>query len=393
MVFSSIYILIFLSAIGRIQYVATEQRYWLQIYRVSAYLIIVLGIVFILLRRVILVNRMKTLLCFMLAYETVVSIMAYGGFNQYLFNEFVVDILAWPFIYIVTWDCVMSVGIPAGFKKITVCGVSVILFISVIHLSRMGSIDINMAISGVNYCVAVLLLIYLYFPERLKKPLTIVILVIVVISTKRTSFLALLIGIFVYYISDAIVQEMAVRKRNRILLLMISAIVVSLVGYYMLENSNLDIILRFTEEDGTMSGRTRLWSMILSDFENQGFLRKLLGNGMHAVKYKINPYGLGWYAHNSFIETLYDYGVVGLAALLAFIFSIIRKTIQMNRKKSGLAPIMSSVIPHMLLFSYLSYYFEVGQTILFYSFILGSCIAMEDASYTEGRIELDRIER
>ena len=379
MVFSSIYILIFLSAIGRIQYVSTEQRFWLQLYRASGYLIIIMGILFILLRRVVLLNRMKTLLYFMLVYETVITIMAYGSINQYLFNEFVLDVLTWPFIYIVTWDCVMSLGIPENFKKITVCGVGTILFFSVIHLMQMGSIDINMAISGVSYCVAVLPLIYLFFSEHLKKPLTVVILVIVMISTKRTSFLALLIGIFVYCISDTVVQEMAVKKRNRMLALFIAAIVVSLVGYYLLEYSNLDIILRFTNEDGTMSGRIRLWEMILSAYENQGLLGKLIGNGMHAVKYKINPYGLGWYAHNSFIEMLYDYGAVGLATLLVFVISIIKRAIRMNRKKSSLAPVMSSIIPHMLLFAFASYFFEVGQTILFYSFILGSCVAIEDA--------------
>ena len=99
---------------------------------------------------------------------------------------------------------------------------------------------------------------------------------------------------------------------------------------------------------------------------------------MHAVKYKINPYGLGWYAHNSFIETLYDYGVIGLILLILFVVVIIKKTVSMNMQKSKFAPVMSSTIPPLLFYAFSSYFFEVGQMILFYSFIWSLCIAVMD---------------
>lgn len=146
----------------------------------------------------------------------------------------------------------------------------------------------------------------------------------------------------------------------------------------MLGNSDLEIIQEFTSDDETLSGRTLLWEGILTNYNSLSFGEKLFGSGMHAVKYKYNPYGLGWYAHNSFIETLYDYGIVGLLLLIAFIVVIIKKTLEMNSRKSIVAPIMSVTIPSMLLFASSSYFFEIGQTMLFYSFIWSLCITIFD---------------
>ena len=99
---------------------------------------------------------------------------------------------------------------------------------------------------------------------------------------------------------------------------------------------------------------------------------------MHAVKYKINPYGLGWYAHNSFIETLYDFGIIGLGMLILFIVLLIKETITMNKQKSEFAPVLSSSIPSLLFYASASYFFEVGQTILIYAFIWGLCLAISE---------------
>lgn len=46
------------------------------------------------------------------------------------------------------------------------------------------------------------------------------------------------------------------------------------------------------------------------------------------------------YAHNSYIEYLYDYGTVGLILLLVFIIALIVSTIDMVRRKARFAPVM-----------------------------------------------------
>lgn len=376
--FSLFYGLIFVAAIGRIQYSATTIALWINIYRASVYLIILIGIIYIIYRHRFKYNKTVILLTVMVLYEAFISIYRYRRINLTLFNEFIIDVLAWPLIFILTYNFTRDMGVPQSLKKISICGVSAILIITAVNISNMSAIGINPAVGGVGFCVAVLPLIYFYFPKRLEKIIAVIILLIVMLSTKRSSFLAVLIGIFVYYLSDAIIQEMPRKKFNKMFSVMLLVVIIAIVGIYMLGNSDLEIIQEFTSDDETLSGRTLLWERILTNYNSLSFGEKLFGSGMHAVKYKYNPYGLGWYAHNSFIETLYDYGIVGLSILIAFIVVIIKKTLEMNSRKSIVAPIMSATIPSMLLFASSSYFFEIGQTMLFYSFIWSLCITIFD---------------
>lgn len=390
-IFSLIYILIFLSAIGRIQYLATIDSFWIRLYRISIYLIIILGFSYILLRRKVEFKGVNRLLCLMVLYGLIVSLVRYRSINQTLVNEFIIDVLAWPVVFILIQNLFKNLSILKTFRKITMCGVVLIVGITAINLFNLNSLEVNSAIGGGTYCVAVLPLVYFFFSKKVGNFFTIIVMILIMISTKRSSFLALLLGIFVYYISDAIVQKTSRKKLNKMLSLMLMVVIVSVVGLYLINTSDIEIFQRFTSEDTTLSGRTVLWGNILIDYGSQGFGEKLFGNGMHAVKYKFNPYGLGWYAHNSFIETLYDYGVIGLVALIVFVIFIIKKTVNMNIKKRQLAPVMSSTIPPLLFYAVASYFFEVGQIILFYSFIWSLCIAVEEKVYLKQQLNTHKI--
>lgn len=386
MVFSLMYILIFFSAVGRIQYLATMETLWIQFYRASVYLIVILGFTYMLLKQKVKLKGINGLLCLMVFYEIGISLYQYGSINQTLFNEFVIDVLAWPVIFILTQNLFKDLNILDLFKKITICGVILVFVMTAINLLNMDIIGTNSAVGGVVYCVAVLPLLYVFVSKKAGNIFSIIAAIFIIISTKRSSFLALLIGFFMYYISDAIIQEMPRKKMNKLLSLMLMLIIVSVVGIYLMEISNVEIFQRFTSGDETLSGRTVLWEKILFRYSNGGFGEKLFGNGMHAVKFKINPYGLGWYAHNSFIEALYDYGIIGLAILLMFVLVIIKRTVSMNKKKRKIAPVMFLTIPPLFFYALASYFFEVGQTILFYSFIWSFCIAVEEKVYIKQEI-------
>lgn len=368
----------FLSAIGRIQYSATMQSFWIQLYRASIYLIIILGFIYIILKRKVELKGIDGLLCLMVFYEVMISFIRYRSMNKILFNEFMVDVLAWPVIFILTQKLFKNLSIFKTFRIITMCGAVLIVGLTAINLSNLNRLGVNSAIGGAAYCVAVLPLLYFFFSKKVGNFFTVIVTLLIMISTKRSSFLALLLGVFAYYASEAIVQEISRKKLKKMLSLMFMATIVSVVGLYLINTADIKIFQRFTNRDVTLSGRTVLWENILIDYGNQGLGEKLFGNGMHAVKYKFNPYGLGWYAHNSFIETLYDYGLIGLAVLIMFVTIIVKKTVYMNMKKSKIAPVMSSTIPALFFYALASYFFEVGQTSLFYAFIWSLCIAVEE---------------
>lgn len=379
------YILIFVAVICRIEYTAQIIPTWIQTYRMSLYAIILLGFLFLFLKKTIEIKGVSGFLFIMVLYELAVTLAGYRTLNQTLFNEFMVDTLAWPVIFILTYSLYRDGSIRIPFKVISACGVTIILALTAVNLSRMNIIGINPAIGGVTFCVAVLPVVYMFFSKKTGIVATVIVTILIMISTKRSSFLALLVGIFAFYISDALVQQVQRKKLNRMLALMLLAVVLAVVGIYLMDTSNLAIVQRFTSADDTMSGRTILWQRILRMFSEQSFSAKLFGNGMHAVKHKINPYGLGWYAHNSFIEALYDYGIIGVGMLILFVVFIIKKTIMLNKQKNALAPVLSSTIPPLLFYSSASYFFEVGQTMLIYAFIWGLCFAISEKEPVESQ--------
>lgn len=377
-IYVSMYVLILVAVICRIEYTATIVTTWIQVYRISLYAIILLGFLSLFLKKTIAIKGIIGFLLFTVLYELAVTLFGYRSLNQTLFNEFMVDMLAWPIIFALTYSLYSDDSLRVPLKVISAFGISIIIGLTAVNLSLMNTIGINSAIGGVTFCVAVLPVVYMFFSKRTGIIATIIVTILIMISTKRSTFLAILVGIFAFYISDALVQQVRRKKLNRMLALMILVVVVSVVGIYLMDTSNLAIIQRFTSADDTMSGRTILWQRIIKMFSEQSFGAKLFGNGMHAVKHKINPYGIGWYAHNSYIEALYDYGIIGLGTLILFVVFIIKKTITLNKQKSSLAPVLSSTIPPLLFYSSASYFFEVGQTILIYAFIWGLCLAMSE---------------
>lgn len=378
LIFCLMYILIFVAVICRIEYTALLVPVWIAVYRISLYAIIMLGFLFIIVMKEIIIKGISGVLYIMVFYELVITVVGYGSLNRTLFNEFMVDTLAWPLIFILTYSLYRDDSIRKPFKVISALGITIIFGITAVNLSRINAVGMNRAISGVPFCVAVLPLVYMFFSKKTGIAATIIAAILIIISTKRSSFLVLLIGVFAFFISDVLVQQVQRKKLNKMLALMFLSVVIFVVGMYLLDNSDIAIIQRFTNGDATLSGRTVLWQRIIKIFSEQGLSNKLFGNGMHAVKYKINPYGLGWYAHNSFIETLYDFGIIGLGMLILFIVLLIKETITMNKQKSEFAPVLSSSIPSLLFYASASYFFEVGQTILIYAFIWGLCLAISE---------------
>ncbi len=97
--------------------------------------------------------------------------------------------------------------------------------------------------------------------------------------------------------------------------------------------SNTNFFQRFLNADvSTLNGRTYLWAAIIDNFDPA----KLLGNGLKASDALLASLHVGvgrgiiaTAAHNIFLETLYDHGMIGLLFLIltfiAFAISLLRK--------------------------------------------------------------------
>jgi murein biosynthesis integral membrane protein MurJ len=98
------------------------------------------------------------------------------------------------------------------------------------------------------------------------------------------------------------------------------------IGALIVFVGNIPIFTRFFSQDiGTLNGRTYLWTAILDHFDPT----KILGNGLNASDALLttlhvgNGIGvIGTASHNIYLENLYDHGIVG-ACLLALAFILI----------------------------------------------------------------------
>jgi O-antigen ligase len=102
---------------------------------------------------------------------------------------------------------------------------------------------------------------------------------------------------------------------------------------------------------------------------------KIWGHGFQSVYYRLRPGGFSRFSHNSYIEYLYDYGIIGLSLLVLFVLFLIIIEIKFIREKNKYAPVMGMLLIITIFLSAFSYFFEESNIIqpiaVAYGIILG----------------------
>jgi len=97
--------------------------------------------------------------------------------------------------------------------------------------------------------------------------------------------------------------------------------------FFIINNFDIDLISIFNRytffEDSTGSGRTVLWSNILSLMSNPFII--IFGNGAGSLDLYIPVVDGNWYssfesAHNTYLEFFYQFGILGLFLFIYFLF-------------------------------------------------------------------------
>ena len=179
----------------------------------------------------------------------------------------------------------------------------------------------------------------------------------ILISMKRTAFLAFVVALFVSYIIDMHIMGKE-RKKKLINTLVIFLIIITGVFMYnyIVDAFNLDIILRLQKllTDGG-SGRDIIYRSVWHYQLNSTAGEWLIGRGYNGVS-NTSAAGLGNLffsssaAHNDFLEILYDYGIIGLSIYLLFCIKLIKHSIKLIRLKSDMAgPFAASLVIFFML--------------------------------------------
>lgn len=226
------------------------------------------------------------------------------------------------------------VGIRCDIKKypyilwLTYLVVFYILFTSIRMALLVSGLDMG-AIADVYYIVGLLPLMFVYTPSKLRMIPFFIACVAVMMTGKRTGFLALGVILIVYFLMGG-----GEDSKNSLAKRLIAFAVILLVTYFLIAkltgSYNLRMFDRLAklEEDGG-SGRADRWAFILKAWtDEQSVLPLLFGHG-HGSVVKL----VGGHAHNEFLEMLYDYGIFVLFIYIAVFVSYFREVRLMYKAK------------------------------------------------------------
>lgn len=365
-----IYMLSFCLAIGQLRYVLTLQNVWRLVYIGSVYLIIILGVLYIFLQiRKSGILKYTFLFCIFILYELFVS---YAN-NMIYLSQMIIDILPWPILLCVFYEYCSRNELPSLFHKITLIGTSACAILSISNVrehlvdwGRHGAI-----IFPVYFLIGELALIMLKRNRKTNYFYMIVTSALLIVSTKRGGVLASLGGMILYFLVDAHINNSLKEKIKKYGIYVVVFIIAAVLGVYLINRYNISIFERFMAlSDDEGSGRIHIWTVVLNRFNESSIIKKLFGHGFHAVYYKVHPLSNAYnsFAHNSYLETLYDYGIVGVAFLIFLLWKIIRLGFYMMKTKYSDVTIWAYTMIPMLFLSLVSYFFE--QTIIIVPFAI-----------------------
>lgn len=304
------------------------------------------------------------ILLLLISFESLVAISTHSVYMPYA----PVDILIWPISVIVYYNYSYYYDITkiAQNKAIwfffAMCAIAVPLI--KIHLSGAG--NIGQVIFLTYFCITTLPLVLILTNNRSYRNLSVVLTVLIsTASTKRAGTLALILGLFVMFVVEAHIQGTLNQRWKKYLKIMLLILIGTIMVFYLESTGRIQILDRFARlgDDGG-SGRDVIWSIVLNAYHSSGLVQRLFGHGFQSVYYILRPGGFYRFAHNSYIEYLYDYGTVGLILLLVFIIALIVSTIDMVRRKARFAPVMCLLLVISVFLGMFSYFFEESNIIM-----------------------------
>ena len=184
------------------------------------------------------------------------------------------------------------------------------------------------AIADVYYIVGLLPIIFIYTPRKLRILPFLLACIAVMMTGKRTGFLALATIFILYFLFN----DPNERKSfiYRLLFFAIFIITSYLVIIELTESFDLNMFDRLENlsEDGG-SGRAERWKQIWDAFAvDNSILALLVGHGCDSVVELV-----GGHAHNDFLEFFYNYGIIVFGLYITLFVSMIRECIKMYKAK------------------------------------------------------------
>lgn len=371
-------LLVFVSSYFNTIYMrTTDDIIYLRLFSYSIYIIVILSSIALLL---VLFKQKKVqpiviIMMLLFLYEVTIS----WAFNMLSFQEIVRDNLVWILTFCVfySYGYIKNTETNSNLVQIINLGTIIYCFLIIpnIRMHIQGMDPRGGIIGPLYYSLGFLGLILLYSSKKLKTFFSVIIGIMILMSTKRTGLFIIVIGLSCYYVGQASVEKRLQDRVKKYVCLIVFAILALLIAFWVIEKYDVRIIERLysISTDGG-SGRDIIWTKVINYFSNSSNLHKIMGYGYHAVPVLIHPWGRALFAHNGFLEVLFDFGYIGLTFMIGGILWLVLSTLKMLKVKFQYAPSMSYSIVVIILLSLFGYFFEESRFIMPVAMLTGVCL-------------------
>lgn len=190
------------------------------------------------------------------------------------------------------------------------------------------------------FLITILPLAFLLENRKITSAILILAVVASVLSGKRAGAISCIIVFVIYVMSN----HKTIQTR---ILSILKLIVIVVCGYFLLSllletrfDLLIDRMMALSDDGG--SGRDQVFALVLNDFGKSDFFQTIFGHGYNSV---INsPSSLGYSAHNEFLETLYDYGLIGNLLYISIFIVLWRNYRKIKIKKVKTAYLVSILV-------------------------------------------------
>ena len=227
--------------------------------------------------------------------------------------------IIWPIIFYITYNLSYKEKDVTliSYLGAATCTITAFLYITLTNMSIYSVVSENNAVAGYNSIYYVLLLYPFVFLIKNRTHVLLLALLPTVsffVSTKSTCIISS-VFILIYYVHTAF-TKIGLAKKS--FLLMGGVILIYLASLFF-DFSNTFFGVQEDINSGG-NGRSEIALHVLYNFWNHSSLSEmLLGHGANAVAKTLN---IG--AHNDFLETLYNYGLIGIVFFFLFWYNLIK---------------------------------------------------------------------
>lgn len=186
------------------------------------------------------------------------------------------------------------------------------------------------------YKFAILIPFFFLKKSKFNIPLVIICVVSILIVGKKGPLLAgSIAAVFTFIFSN--------HYKGRFILYGSYAVFIFLFYFTFVDDSILTTLeyrlnpaMHYNAEDTAsfyLSGRDNIWNTIIAGFNRSDFMAQMFGHGNTGILNWLPRLGLPGNAHNTWLEILYNYGILGVLVYLSFYIYLFKMYFRMRRDK------------------------------------------------------------